>query len=91
MFEMNKNPSVVLVVFLYSMIQLLYLRLCQETQDVFFQLSASLTWNNLYQRNPILHSFLNDPVEFCVNPRTIVVGIMQVQFDLRHIAFLTRP
>ena len=81
---MYKDTAVVLIVLLQPMIELLYLRLHQEADNVLFKLPAALAGDNLNQSDPIFDRLGDDAVQLRVDGRALVVNLMQIQFDLSH-------
>ena len=76
MLEVQENPAKILIVFLQPVIELLYFRLGQEPQDAFFKLPRPFARNNFYQRNFLIHRFRDNPVEFRVNSKALVINLV---------------
>jgi hypothetical protein len=75
-FKMYKNPAVVLIVFLQPMIELLDVRLHEESYDTFLQLSAALAGDYLDECDPIVDSLGDDAVQFRVDSEAFVIDIV---------------
>ena len=82
--EMYEYPAEVLIIFFQTMVKLLYLRLLQETQHVFFQLAAPLARDDLNLAQAFLHRLADHPTELAFNRPVIVIDIMQIQLDPAH-------
>ena len=74
--KMDKNAAEVAVVFFDSMIQLAYVRLIQETQDLFLKLSAPFAGNDFDEIDLFVDCLFYDPVQFGVDLPTAVVDVM---------------
>ena len=62
--EMDEDPTEILAVLLYAVVERLDLGLLQKAQHTLLQLAAPFARNNLDQLNPFVDGFLNDTVEF---------------------------
>ncbi len=62
--EMDKDTAKVSVILFDTMIHLADLRLIQEPQYAFFELTASLAGNDLDEIDLFVDRFLYDPLEF---------------------------
>jgi hypothetical protein len=84
---MDKNPAEILIVFLYPMVQLLYVGTGKETQDRFFQLAGAFAGDDLDEIDLLAHRLFHNPAQLGLDRPPVTEYIMQVQFNSRHNAF----
>ena len=84
MAKMNKDAPKVFAILFNPMILRADMGLIEKAQHPFFQLSAALPRDNFNQLDAFLDRFLDHPVQFCLDPVTAVVDIMQIKFYLGH-------
>ena len=85
---MHEYPAEILIVLFDAVIQLFYLRLLQKPQNVLLQLAATLTRNDLHERDPFLDSFRDDTIKFRLDRQVITKYAVHVQFYLTHLISL---
>ena len=76
MTEMDKDAAKVAVVFFHSMIQFTNVRLVQEPQDLFLELSAALARDDLDKIDLLVDRLLHDPVEFGIDLAAAVIDVV---------------
>lgn len=82
--EVNKNPSEVFIVLLESMVELLNVSLIKKAQNLLFELSTSLTGNDLDETDFLFKRLCNNAIEFRVDLVAAIVDVVQVEFKLCH-------
>jgi len=75
---MHKYSPEIFIVLLYTMIKFLYLGSIQKPQNMFLQLSASLSRDDLYQSYPLLNRILDSPIKLILYLAAFVEYIMQI-------------
>ena len=58
--EMNEHPPIVARILLYAVVESLHILLIEETQDVFLELTASLSRDDLDDRRLLGHGLVDD-------------------------------
>lgn len=85
--EVDEDAAEVLVVFFDAEIQLFDLGALEKTKHALLQLAASLTGDDLDERDALFHGFADDPAEFRLNGAAFIKNFMQIQLDLSHHSF----
>src|SRR6185312_7672623 len=84
--EMDEHPAEVVGVLLDPVVEGLDLLLVEEAQHPFFQLTASLSWNDLDEPNLLLHRFVDDGAQGTIDVAAAVVDVMEIQLEFHEVA-----
>ena len=80
MLKAHKNSPKILAVFVYAMVKRANMFLVEKAEHFLFELSASLTGNDLYKRDFLLDRLLDNAIEFRINFIALIVNIVKVEF-----------
>ena len=75
---MHKDPAEILLVFLYAVVELLYIRPLQKAKDMLLQLSAPLSGDYFYQGDPLLNGLIDGAVQLLFYFAAFIEYIVQV-------------
>ena len=81
---MDENPAEIFIVFLQTVIEFLYIRLSEESENTLFKLPRSLSGNNLNQGYLFSYSFVNDPVELSFDFKSLIKYVVEVEYQFGH-------
>ena len=60
--KVYKKSSEIFAIFIYAVIEFLYIRPVKKTQNMFLQLATTFAWDNFYKRDTFFNGFVNNTV-----------------------------
>ncbi len=76
MFETYKYSPKIFTVFVYTMVKRANMFLVEKAEHFLFELSATLTWDDLYKRDFLLDRLLDNAIEFRIDFVAFIVNLV---------------